>query len=183
MQTDPIISYRNLDSSPAVQALIKKRISAVERINDRITGCEVILQAPQKRKLHGRIFKVRLNLHLPGPDLTISRTVAQGSAQDDLMLAVNRAFSAAEKQLKHQKKMMQAVEVKQHPPILHGEISVLEPELGWGYIEADDGREVYFQRDSLTTDVWDQLAKGTRLRFREFQGEKGAFAAAVTMVK
>lgn len=67
---------------------------------------------------------------------------------------------------------MGAIEIKHHPPVLHGEISTLEPELGYGYLRADDGREVHFQRDALTSDVWDHLAKGSRLRFREMQGER-----------
>ena len=99
MQTDPVISYRNLDPSPAIEALVAKRIAVLERISDRIIGCEVTLEAPQKRRLHGRAFRVRLNLHVPGPDVSVAREVAQGSAQDDLTLAVNRTFSAAEKQL------------------------------------------------------------------------------------
>lgn len=183
MQTDPVIAYRNLDPSPAVNALIPGRIAALERINRRITGCEVTLEAPQKRKRRGRVFRVRLTLHLPGPDLSVAREVAQGSAQDDLILAVNRAFSAAERALKRQKKTMAGLEVKHHPPVLHGVITLLEPELGHGTLKADDGREVYFQRDALTSDDWDQLQKGMRLRFRERQGDKGPFATAVTLAE
>jgi cold shock CspA family protein/ribosome-associated translation inhibitor RaiA len=181
MQTEPIIAYHHVDPSPAVEDLVLRRIKALERRDDRITGCEVTMEAPQKKKLHGRVFKVRLNLHLPGPDLSISREIAQGSAQDDLILAVNRAFTAAEKALKTRKKKMDGIEVKHHPPVLHGEITELEPELGFGWVQADDGRKVYFQRDSLTSDNWERLDKGTRLRFREMQGDKGAYAASVTI--
>lgn len=180
MQVPPVISYRNIDPSPAVSEIVGRRIAVLERIDDRITGCEVTLDAPQKRKLHGRVFRAHLNLHMPGPDVSVSREVAQGSARDDLLLAVNRAFSAAEKHLKRRKKKMGAIEVKHHPPVLHGVISLIEPELGYGYVRADDGREVYFQRDGFTTDVWDDLKTGDRLRFREEQGEKGPFAVSVS---
>ncbi|MGR3321811.1 MAG: HPF/RaiA family ribosome-associated protein [Pseudooceanicola sp.] len=183
MQIDPIISFRNMDPSPAVEEVVARRIAVLERLSDRITGCEVTLDAPQKRKVHGRVFRVRLNLHVPGPDLTVEREVAQGSARDDLVLAVNRAFSAAEKQIKRQKKTMGRVEVKHHPPVLHGEITQIEPELGHGWLRADDGREVYFQRDAMTADDWDRLERGTRLRFREEQGDKGPFATGVTLAE
>ena len=181
MQIEPIISYDNIDHSEAIERLVQDRIAALEKRHDRITGCEVILDAPQKQKRHGRVFRVRLNLRLPGPDLSISREVAQGTAQDDLILAVNRTFSAAEKALKKRKKTMAGVEVKHHAPVLHGEITELESELGYGWVRADDGKTVYFQRDSLTANDWDQLQKGTRLRFREMEGEKGPFATAVTV--
>ncbi|WP_103764073.1 MULTISPECIES: HPF/RaiA family ribosome-associated protein [Roseovarius] len=183
MQIDPIISYRNLDPSPAVSELVGRRITVLERISDRVTGCEVTLDAPQKRKPHGRVVRVRLNLHLPGLDFAVSRQVAQGSARDDLLLAVNRAFSAAEKHLKRQKKKMGGVDVKHHAPVLHGEITSIEPKLGYGYLRADDGREVYFQRDGFTSDVWDDLGTGDRLRFREEQGDKGLFAVSLTRLE
>ncbi len=181
MQTEPIISYRNVDSSPAVSAIVEKRIAGLERLGGRLTGCEVVIEAPQKRKVQGRVFRVHLKLHVPGPDVAVSRTVSHGSATDNVVLAVNRAFSAAEKALKRHKKTMGRVEVKHHPPVLHGEVSQLEAELGYGYIRADDGREVYFQRDGLTANNWDQIDTGTRVRFREMEGDKGAFAAAVTI--
>ena len=183
MQIEPIISYRNIDPSPAVTEVILRRIAVLERLHNRITGCEVTLDAPQKRKSHGRVFRAHLSLHVPGPDFSITREVARGSARDDLLLAVNRAFSGAEKHLKRQKKKMGAVETKHHPPILHGHINLIEPELGYGYISADDGREVYFQRDSFASNVWEQLEIGTRLRFREQTGEKGPFAIAVSLAE
>lgn len=183
MQIEPIISYRNIDHSPAVDDLVQTRIAALELRDDRITGCEVTIDAPQKRKRHGRVLRVRLNLRLPGPDITVGREVAQGSAKDDLVLAVNRAFAAAEKTLKKRKKTMDGIEVKRHAPVLHGEIAELEPELGHGWVRADDGRLVYFQRDSLTSEDWERLKTGTRLRFREMEGEKGPYATGVTLSK
>lgn len=140
MQIEPIISYHNVDHSLAVENLVLRRVRMLERREDRITGCEVTMAAPQERKRHGRVFKVRLNLHLPGPDVSISREIAQGSAQNDLILAVNRAFTAAEKALRSRKKKMGGIEVKHHPPVLHGEIAELEPELGYGWVQANDGR-------------------------------------------
>lgn len=180
MQTETVISYRNLDASPAVDAIIGRRTRKLEQIFDRIVGCELALEALQKRKRHGRTVRARLIVHIPGPDLAVARTVAQGSARDDLILAVNRAFSAAEKMLTRRKKVMAGVEVKHHAALLHGEITLLENDLGHGWLRADDGREVYFQRDALTAGDWDDLSLGTRLRFREMEGEKGPYATGVT---
>lgn len=182
MQIAPVIAYHNLDPSPAVEAIVERRTQKLERLFDRIIGCEVSLEALERRKRHGRTLRAHLVVHLPGPDVSVDRTVAQGSAQEDLMLAVNRAFSAAEKLLKRHKKVMAGLEVKPHPPVLHGQIAVLEPELGHGWLRADDGREVYFQKDALTGGDWDRLKVGARLRFREAQGEKGPYATGVTPV-
>jgi cold shock CspA family protein/ribosome-associated translation inhibitor RaiA len=177
---EPVITFRNLDPPPEIEVLIRKRAATLERFAPRILGCDVAVDAPQKRKVNGRVMHVRVTAQVPGPDITTEAHVAQGSARDDLVLAVNRAFSAAERKLRHQKTRMAGLEVKHHPPVLHGEITSLEPELGYGHLRADDGREVYFQRDGLTADVWDDLARGTRLRFREEQGEKGPYATGIT---
>lgn len=180
MQTAPVISYHNLDPSPAVDAIARRRTEKLERLFERIIGCDLSLEALQRRKRHGRTVRAHLVVHLPGPDLSVERTVAQSSAQDDLILAVNRVFSAVEKMLKRQKKVMGQIEVKHHSPILHGEITLIEHDLGHGWLRADDGREVYFQKDALTRGDWSSLSVGTRLRFREMQGDKGPFATGVT---
>lgn len=182
METAPIITYRHVDPSPAVETLIGRRVKKLEQINDRIVGCDVTLEAPQKPRRRGRLYSVRVMLRTPGPDLSAARTVAQGSARDDVLLAMNRAFSAAETRLKRQKKVMGGVEVKRHPPYVQGEIEQIEPELGWGIIRTGDGREVYFQRDALTGADWETLTPGTKMRFREMEGEKGPYAAAVARV-
>lgn len=182
METAPVITYRHIDPSPAVETLIGRRVRKLERINDRIVGCDVTLEAPQKERRKGRVYSVRVVLRIPGPDLSAARTVAQGSARDDVLLAMNRAFSAAETQLKRQKKVMGGVEVKHHPPFMQGTVEQFETELGWGTIRTGDGREVYFHRDALTGADWDSLAPGTRLRFREMEGEQGAYATSVARV-
>lgn len=183
MTVEPVIAFRNLEPSPAIEDLIRKRAAALERFAPRILGCDVAVDAQQKRKVHGRVMHVRVTAHVPGPDVTTDAHVAQGSAREDLVLAVNRAFSAAERRLRHQKTRKAGLEVKHHSPVLHGEITELELELGHGYLRADDGREVYFQRDGLTADVWDDLAPGTRLRFREEIGDKGPFATGVSIAE
>ena len=182
MQAASVISYHNLDPSPAVDTIARRRIEKLERLFSGIIGCDLALEALQRRKRHGRTVRAHLVVHLPGPDLSVERTVAQGSAQDDLILAVNRAFSAAEKMLKRRKKVMGHVEVKHHPPVLHGEITLIEQDLEHGWLRADDGREVYFQKDALTRGDWSSLSVGTRLRFREMQGEKGPYATGVSPV-
>lgn len=179
MQRDPIITWRNVQRSEAVEAIIHKRIEAVERFCPDAVGLRVTLDAPQKPRHSARGFDVRLHLDLPGPDLDVARTVRHGHAADDIIRAVNAAFTALEKRIKEGRRVIGGQEVKHHPAILHGEIVELEPELGYGFLRADDGREFYFQKDGLVTGAWDGLDLGARLRFREEDGEKGPFAVDV----
>jgi len=177
---EPQITWRNVEASPALGELVARRARALEKVFDRIEGCDVVVEAPQKRRQTARLFRVRVNLHVPGPDLSADARVAQGSATGDATLAVNRAFAAIEKRLKAQRRRMSGHGEKRHDPVLHGVIETFEPELGWGTLRADDGREVYFEKDSLTHGDWEALDRGKRLRFRERQGEKGPFATGVS---
>jgi cold shock CspA family protein/ribosome-associated translation inhibitor RaiA len=177
----PTIAWRHVDASPIVETLATKRYERLRRFGEGIESCDIVVEGMPKRKRTARGFRVRVTLHLPGPDLTAQREVAQGSAQEDIELALNRAFSALEKQLKTKWKTAPGHGGKFHDPVLHGVVTLLEKELGWGTVRADDGREVYFQKDSLAHADWDKLSKGTRLRFREAMGDKGPYATGVSL--
>lgn len=179
MQRDPIITWRNIQRSDAVEAIIRKRIEAIEKFCPDAVGLRITLAAPQKPRHAARGFDVRLHLEVPGPDLDVARSVRHGHAADDILRAVNATFTALEKQIKETRRITNGQEVKHHPTVLHGEIIELEPELGYGFVRADDGREVYFQKDGLVTGDWNDLDLGAKLRFREHDGEKGPYAVDV----
>jgi cold shock CspA family protein len=180
MQRDAMITYRNVIRSDAVETILAKRITALEAICPNGLGLRVTLEAPRRLRHAARGFEVRLHLDLPGPDLDVARSVRQGHASDDILRAVNEAFNALERRLKETRKTRASQDVKHHAAILHGAIVELEPQLGYGFVRADDGKEVYFQKDSLVSGDWDALEIGTRLRFREQDGEKGPFAVDVS---
>jgi ribosome-associated translation inhibitor RaiA len=182
MQTDPIISWHHMDPSPAVEAIIHKRIEALDHIHDRIIGCRVVLEAADKRKLTGREFEVHLHLSLPGKGIDVRRSYGQEEAEADLLHAVNASFTAAEKQLRAITERRQPQNVKQHAPILHGTVETLEPELGWGTLRGEDGRSVYFQRESLPDHIWPEVSKGSRFRYRAFEGDKGPYAVDLSLL-
>ncbi len=182
MQREPVISWHNIDPAPAMEALIQRRIAALDRFHPNIIGCRVMVGTANRRRHSAGGVDLRIHLELPGPDLDVTREVRQGNRGDDALLAMNAAFGALEERLKAQNRKMGAQQVKHHADVLHGEVVELEPELGWGYLRADDGREVYFQRESLPDAAWRHLELGDRLRFREMEGPKGPFAADLAVV-
>jgi cold shock CspA family protein/ribosome-associated translation inhibitor RaiA len=179
MQRDPIVSWHGIPASPAVEAIVRKRLSAVARLAPQAVGCRVTLSAEQGRHRSARGFETRIHLDMPGPDIDVARAIRHGHAADDLVRSVNAAFGALEARLKESRRVLRGQEVKHHAPVLHGEIVELEAGLGYGFVRADDGREVYFQKDGLVAGTWDELELGGRLRFRELEGEKGAYAVDV----
>lgn len=173
MRIEPIISYRNIDHSPAAENLVHRLVKMLDRWDEVIIGCEVMMEAPPTRRRQGHVFTVRLNLYLPDPDGSISREAAQGRAPNDLMLAVKRAFNAAAKALKKRKMTMGNVEANHHPPLLPDGFAKRKP--------AHDHGRVRFQHDSLTADEWDRPDKGSPRRFGKINGDKGPHAAPVTL--
>ena len=181
MNSLPIISFRNFDHSAAIEQHVLQRFEELKKYHPRIVGCDAVIGASRKRQVSGREFEVYLTVKIPGPDVHIHESIGRSAAVEDVNLAIHKAFDAARRVLKKQKQKMGGVEVKQHPPILHGRVDRLFLAEGYGFIKADDGREIYFERDNLTTGDWDKLVIDAKVRFREEDGEKGPYATNVAI--
>lgn len=183
MQTPPTITYRNMTPSPAIDDHIHRRMDEIAKAHPRIVGCRVVIDAPQKKHVKGRDFEVRVTFMVPGPDIHVARRVGRSGAAEDVNLAIHEAFDAARRLLQEQKREMGSVEVKQHSPVLHGRVDRLFEGEGYGFVVADDGHEVYFDREGLVSGDWKALKVGTKLRFREMAGDKGPYATNVAIAE
>lgn len=106
MQDPLIITFRHLESSEAVENQIRQRLSDLQKLYPRIVACEVVIEAPQKRKVTGREFKVHLKLSIPGPDINVTGEASRGEAAEDVNVAVREAFDAAERILMERKEKL-----------------------------------------------------------------------------
>ena len=66
---------------------------------------------------------------------------------------------------------------------LKGEIKKLIRERGFGFISAEDGREVFFHRSALEGVDFDALEEGTGVEFDVESGPKGPRAVNVRIEK
>lgn len=182
MESEPHITFRNLDSSPLLREHILTRIAELEKYHPGIIGCDVVVEAPVKKQHTGGRFDVHLTVFVPGEDINVTRGVGRSDATEDVNLAIHKAFDAARRALKEKKRKMDAVEVKPKPPVQHGTIDRVFADEDFGFIKGDNQREVFFQRDTLTKGDWEKMAPGTRVRFDEEFGEKGYFASHVAVL-
>jgi ribosome-associated translation inhibitor RaiA len=116
MQRTPKITSRDFELTPAIEDQIRERISSLEQCWDRITGCEVTLEAPavhHHRK--GGPFLVRIRMLVPGGELEVNR---QGAS--DFAVAVREAFSAARRRIEDYVRELRH-EIKTHPVRLSAE--------------------------------------------------------------
>jgi ribosomal subunit interface protein len=175
------ISFKDLEPSPAIEARIREKAARLERFHERIVGCHVTVEAPHRRHRHGKLYRIRIDLSLPGKDVFVDRAGPQDHAHEDVYVAIRDAFDAAVRQLEDHARRMRG-DVKAHEVPDHGRIARL---LGdYGFIDDTDGREVYFHRNSVVDGSFEQLNVGdeVRLTIDEEEGLKGPQASSVRPV-
>jgi ribosome-associated translation inhibitor RaiA len=104
MQTPLTVTFRNLEPSEAVEGHVRRRFADLGRLHPRIVDGDVVIEAPQKRKVTGRTFKVHVRIGIPGPDINVTRESGQGNPAEDVNLAVNDAFETAGRLLVERKR-------------------------------------------------------------------------------
>jgi cold shock CspA family protein len=61
-------------------------------------------------------------------------------------------------------------------------VSKILPQEGFGFLTSDDGREIYFHKNSVLGRAFPRLQVGTTVRFVEEAGEEGPQASTVRVV-
>ena len=114
MQIPLEIDYRNVESTPALESAIRKKVAKLERFYDRITGCHVTIETPHRHHHKGKHFQVHIRLTLPGNVLVASHETGKQSHQD-AYVAIRDAFSAIQRQLEDYARVQRG-DIKSHPP-------------------------------------------------------------------
>lgn len=179
MILEPQITFRHMDPSPAVEADVRRRLVWLERFHPRIMGCRVVIEAPHQHRRQGTPYHCRIDLTVPGAQLVVGRDPPSHEAHADVYVAVRDAFRAARRELMDHARIMRR-EVKAHEPVPLGRVARMfdEPGARYGFVETDDGREVFFHENAVL-DGWDDLNVGDRVRFVEEQGDKGPQASTL----
>lgn len=179
MQSPVQITFRNMDPSPAVEAKIRSHAEHLERFDDSIVSCRVVVELQHRHHHQGNLYHVSVDLKVPGAELVAGRSAAQHHAHEDVYVAIRDAFDALRRQLEDHARRERG-DVKTHETPAHGRIAELHPE--HGRIETADGREVYFHRNSVLGADFGALAVGDEVRFSEEAGEVGPQATTVHAV-
>jgi len=93
------ITFRNMDPSPTLEAKIREKAAKLERLHGRITDCRVSVEAPHHHHHKGQLYKVSIDLTLPGREILASTGTGNNHAHEDAYVAVRDAFDAAARQL------------------------------------------------------------------------------------
>jgi cold shock CspA family protein/ribosome-associated translation inhibitor RaiA len=181
MQEPLEIVFHQLDSSPALEAEIRKRAAKLAKLYDRITHCRVALEALHRQHRTGNVVECRIALLVPGGEVVVSREprkVKERYAEPELRTVIRDAFKAAERQLKDYKDQLQG-EVKPHDAPFQGQIAELDPGREFGFILTNTGARLYFHRNSLLDGTFEALKPGDAVHYIETTGDTGPTASKV----
>jgi cold shock CspA family protein len=182
METPLEIDFQGMSADRAIHASIEQHVAALEKRCGRVTACRVVLKAPGAHHRNGGVYEVHIHLALPnGREINVARTPLRDERHADLTFAINDAFKHARRQLQDQVRRMQA-QVKHHEGEPIGTVRNLDASGEFGFLEAADGHEVYFHRNSVFDGAFSRLAVGTRVTFVEEMGEKGPQASTVKLL-
>jgi len=164
MQSPLQITFRHMPSSDAVAARIQERAAELERFFDRIISCRVVVECRHPRRQQGNLFRVGVDLKVPGNEIVVGRDPAAHHAHEDVHVAIRDAFDATRRLLEDHVRQGRG-DVKLHAVPDHGRIARLLPEQNCGFIVSAEGNEIYFHRNSVVNGGFEKLAVGDEVRF------------------
>ena len=181
MQQPLQITFQDIPHSDAVEAAIREKAEKLDQFFDKIMTCRVVVESPHSHQHQGRLYLVLVDITVPGTELIASRSPDEHQAHEDVYVAIRDAFDAAKRQLQEYKHKLKG-KVKTHETPAHGQVIELVPDQDYGRIQASDGRDIYFHRNSLVRGEYDDLEVGSEVRFVEEAGEQGPQASTVHVV-
>jgi cold shock CspA family protein/ribosome-associated translation inhibitor RaiA len=163
---DVHIEARHLEVLPEWREKIEEELARLQKhYHDPILHARVEIIATAHHRLGA--FEVRLAVNVPGDTITLIR---QG---DMVMPLLVEAFDALDRRLEQHSQMVQQ-EIKAHAELAeHGRVARLFPDDDYGFIETDDGREIYFHAHAVKKGKFSHLKPGTAVRFAQEAGDQG----------
>ncbi|HXR90318.1 MAG TPA: HPF/RaiA family ribosome-associated protein [Steroidobacteraceae bacterium] len=174
------ITFRHMEPSAALEARIRKLAGQLERFSSHITRCHVIVEPPSHHQHQGALFDFTVDVTLSGEEIAIRAHPADRSHEDPYV-ALRDVFAAARRKVQDYARKRRR-DVKTHATPAHGRISELDTARGFGRIETEEGRIVYFHHNSLVGARFKDLATGVQVRFCEEPGDLGPQATSVHVI-
>lgn len=97
MQRPLRITHRHLQPCAPVEARVREHVERLERFHQRITGCQVIVEAPAAQGHKGAQFSVKIALSVPGAEINVHSDRMDDTAHADVYVALHDAFDIVER--------------------------------------------------------------------------------------
>lgn len=166
------VQYLGFPESDFVSAAVWDYVENLEKFCDQIMSCHVVITHPPRKHHQGGIYHVKIRLHLRGSDIIIDREASKNHAHEDVYVALRDAFGSARRKVEDYVRI-QSGQVKQTVRPMHARVIRILADQDGGFLLSEDRREIYFHRNSLVDESFDNLKVGQEVRFSEGMGENG----------
>lgn len=181
MESELGITFRGMERSATLEQCVREKAAGLEKFFQPIISCHVVIERSNHRHHQGNIFEITILVGIPGNDVIVSHEPGTDHRHEDVYVALHDAFDKARRRLQDQVRRLRGI-TKHHEMPPHGRITKLHPDQDYGFLEASDGHEVYFHRNSVINGNFDTLQVGDEVRFSEEMGEAGPRASSLSIV-
>jgi cold shock CspA family protein/ribosome-associated translation inhibitor RaiA len=170
------VTAQGVELTESEHVTIRSAVGKLEQFFDRLVGCRVSVSVPNRfTQAEPITYNVRIDLTVPGDELVIKR-----QPQVKLLDAIQDAFRVAGRRLQDYAARLPGTAASKPRAVPHrARVARLMPWEGYGFLEAEDGHEIYFHRNSVLNGGFDRLEVGDPVRFSEEEGDKGPQASTV----
>jgi ribosome-associated translation inhibitor RaiA len=177
------ITYRDVAKSDSIDSLIREKAAKMDQICDHITSCRVAIEKPHEFQKSGQPYRVRIEMRVPpGHVLVAKRESTEGDIHNDLQAIIRDAFDAIRRQLQKVNRQQHG-QIKSHPEQeTSALVDKLFPSEGYGFLRTMQGRQVYFNKNSVLYGDFERMSTGDGVRFVEQAGDEGPQASTVQLI-
>ena len=199
MKSQLQITFRNMKPSKEIEELIRAGAAKLGALYSQLVGCRVMVEIPHRHHKKGSPYHVRIDLTVPQGEIIVKREPSLSARarqlgereirknaevqipHKDLRFAISDAFKAAARRLQDYARRQRG-DIKTHESLPEARVSQIFPQQGYGFLTSDDGREIYFHKNSVLGRVFPRLKVGAIVTFVEEPGEKGPQASTVRVI-
>lgn len=174
------VMFHGIDHSDSVEARIRGKIDHLEQLHGRFISCRVTVE---KHPRHRGELCVNIIARMPGKELVVRREPRGDRPHENYETTIDDAFSILARRLSDTvSRRLERAKATTPEDVAIGTITKLFEDDGYGFLAGPDGSEVYFHRNSVVNEDFDQLVTGLRVEYTEEAGEKGPQAARVQVL-
>ncbi|WP_225766915.1 HPF/RaiA family ribosome-associated protein [Inquilinus sp. Marseille-Q2685] len=173
MQKPLQLSFKNIEGSDAMKAMVRDRVDRLDRLYPNLSGCRVVIEAPHRPARGGARppLGIAVEAEIPGKPKIVVKDMEERRNSRDQAAVVNRSFDVVERKLDEASNIAQG-EVKTHEAAGEtGTITRLFPEQSYGFVEAKAAGSLYFTRNAVVDGRFDELAVGMMVHLTRATGE------------
>jgi ribosomal subunit interface protein len=168
------VTIRDIPGSPALKNHLKRKAEKLDHYYHHIQRCRIVVDVPQKHKRQGKLFRVSIDLLVPGKEIVVNHKM-----DEDIYIAIREAFNAVLRQLESYSCKRRG-DVKHHTGVSFGYIKRLYEEEGYGFIQSAEGDELYFSTTNISYPSFAQLEIGDIVNFITVPANDGIQAHRIT---